>query len=1164
MRIEWLYEARCEFEEQLAYYRSRGGAEAAAGFAGKILGAVERLAAAPRAGVLRRETLLGKHGFRALLVEQYACIYRIEDGVVRVYHLTDASKDNLYEILGVASGATDREVRGTMRNNVFLKSTLRQPVKTALLLAVVALITFAFVSRGAEYLLVKQETERLGEYYKSVGVLQSTTGDRWADTTEVVTYLEGNSMVEMVNTYNHTSAIMEEDFCNADIDCDGPGKPNCYFYFYGTLLDWNRETFNFYVDTVLSGYPEVVKEGGRVTLFRDFRHSDYPFDIDEANRQLKLGECYLVQGYYRPKIYPSCKVEISTPEPGIEIQTTYAVAGQVVENGHFYPVPADMKVNWSDPRLIVSEEDIQISFDEQRALNIIPIKDMNALPETRDTVSGIYLTDGRWLNDQDDKLGSKVCVINANLASLRGLKLGDTLTLRLQDIPSFFGYLHNMSGVEDAVLLASADTLTDTYEIVGIYDYLSRYPGTSVRNFAYLPASAVPHNFEMTIGENVWKEVYEINFAKGFGTNTTAFFPGEISFLLKNPEEEARFVVESRDDLARWGFEVVMLENNWENFQAAAKPMVRSSLMNAAIFSALLLVTFCLLAVVYYRMRRKEIAIARALGVPARRCARDVSVPLLLLGVQGIAAGACLGWQYTLGNAAGTLSAFTDLGEEVLPSLPVLWLAVLGGGALVLLIFVTLGGAVFLSSRPVLERVQGGALTARKDRTESAQAAGVAAPSGALVHTAVPVRRAETAPAESRRGSTGHVLRFVWRHITRAKLKSGLSILLAAGFTAGLAAIQLSIASSREKIDWLYENTAVEAELLLADSSQDIKGGGFLRQSTVDALLDSGYVTDAYLEGSATGAVIKYVPGMEDEHVLHIANVDTSRKTIRAFADEAVFLSPAGSGGTVTITYFDGWDGSLFAGDWTADEFPVVLPKTVYETFGGRFGLSCKGFRVCEAAGYYEGEVASMSGETDPVLIPLSAYRDMSKSRTVSYSKAHVTLDPSLNRELETFTQMVNDLSASQGMGATALRAVIWDEELRLAVAPLENSIELMEVLYPVTLVLSLLVAAGIAVLFVMTSAKEAAIMRVLGTSRLRSRVMLALQTAFTSAAGLLIGLVGVLAHTGRTRPELLAGLVGASALCAVLYLLAAIIGAAVSSTAVTSKNPLELLQVRE
>ena len=60
-----------------------------------------------------------------------------------------------------------------------------------------------------------------------------------------------------------------------------------------------------------------------------------------------------------------------------------------------------------------------------------------------------------------------------------------------------------------------------------------------------------------------------------------------------------QFLSETRDDLAAMGWKVVMLENNWENFQAAAKPMVRSSLMNAAIFSALLLVTFCLLAVVY-------------------------------------------------------------------------------------------------------------------------------------------------------------------------------------------------------------------------------------------------------------------------------------------------------------------------------------------------------------------------------------------------------------------------------------------------------------------------------------------------------------------------------------------------------------------------------------
>ena len=88
--------------------------------------------------------------------------------------------------------------------------------------------------------------------------------------------------------------------------------------------------------------------------------------------------------------------------------------------------------------------------------------------------------------------------------------------------------------------------------------------------------------------------------------------------------------------------------------------------------------------------------------------------------------------------------------------------------------------------------------------------------------------------------------------------------------------------------------------------------------------------------------------------------------------------------------------------------------------------------------------------------------------------------------------------------------------------------------------------------------------MRVVGTSRLLSCMMLALQTAFTSTAGLLIGLAGILLYIGRTQPELLAELLGASVLCAALYLLAAILGSAVSASILTARNPLVLLQVKE
>ena len=138
------------------------------------------------------------------------------------------------------------------------------------------------------------------------------------------------------------------------------------------------------------------------------------------------------------------------------------------------------------------------------------------------------------------------------------------------------------------------------------------------------------------------------------------------------------------------------------------------------------------------------------------------------------------------------------------------------------------------------------------------------------------------------------------------------------------------------------------------------------------------------------------------------------------------------------------------------------------------------------------------------------------------------------------------------------------NEELKQAVEPLTDSIVLMKLLYPVIVVLSVLVAAGVSVLFVMLSAKEAAILRVQGTTRLRTVLMLSLQQVFTCFAGLLVGLIGILLYMGGTRPDLLASLAPGAVLCAMLYLIAGIAGAVASSAAVTGKNPLEMLQVKE
>lgn len=90
MRIEWLYEAHAEYRERLSYYRNTVGILAAGKFSEDIMSSVSRLAEFPEMGVLKEGKLLGRHGFRALFIGKYVCIYRVEEDAVRIFHLADA------------------------------------------------------------------------------------------------------------------------------------------------------------------------------------------------------------------------------------------------------------------------------------------------------------------------------------------------------------------------------------------------------------------------------------------------------------------------------------------------------------------------------------------------------------------------------------------------------------------------------------------------------------------------------------------------------------------------------------------------------------------------------------------------------------------------------------------------------------------------------------------------------------------------------------------------------------------------------------------------------------------------------------------------------------------------------------------------------------------
>lgn len=90
-----------EFLAFLKYYKTEVGAPYSKKFADKVLHATQQLAEFLELGVLKYDMLMGKHGFRALFIGQYVCIYKIAMDTVYIYHFADARKNYMYHIFGM-------------------------------------------------------------------------------------------------------------------------------------------------------------------------------------------------------------------------------------------------------------------------------------------------------------------------------------------------------------------------------------------------------------------------------------------------------------------------------------------------------------------------------------------------------------------------------------------------------------------------------------------------------------------------------------------------------------------------------------------------------------------------------------------------------------------------------------------------------------------------------------------------------------------------------------------------------------------------------------------------------------------------------------------------------------------------------------------------------
>lgn len=1036
-----------------------------------------------------------------------------------------------------------------MSNKVFVKSILRKPFKLLVWALLILVIGFAFAAKMTEYLVVRGEIERIGSYYRAIGTITQSGKQPWEadDNTPVADYIES---LDTVAYGQHHRCVPAELVGMQNTDTDGfsfswregfPSQESGVYgnniYLYGTLAVSNKisnnmdDGTNMYcivldVDKVEAGHEEYVHVGDRVTAYY------YETEDTPASEQFEKGQRYFIRAYFDP-------FELGTNE-----LKDHLMLGKLDSERWAIPVDADEELDFSSPENAYIGENIDATRFNCKAVSLDGTKDMSALPAFQLSIRSDYMTDGRLLNLEDTLEERRVCVMHQGLAELRGFEIGDTITLNLRDFVSEDGYI-----TMDNTDWKSSTLDTMTFEIVGLYVTNGTH-ASGYTNDIYIPESCIPSGYE------IWNEPF-------YG----------YSFVLNSVRDKEDFMAQQYPIIRNMGFNLSFVPDNSGNFLKSADPMIQSAMVGAVIFGVVALIGLMLTVFVYTRMQRENFAIMRALGIHKRGAIVGFILPALVIGALMLGVGSVVARNYAQGTATEILSVLSETeGEVGMATANLLPTVAAALGVFLVMLF---AAGVLLSRRPVLELLQGGrarrrTLSDRIDRYILRKKDVGGEESGEVGK--FEGRELEDAP----RGSvsmTVPTMRYVMRQILRTPFKTALVVLIAAGFVFALGWMRFTVDYSIAEADRIYDSTVVEGEIVKRNTLMGTNFSGIIADKTVEKLNESDFVENLYLEATQTRNIIAYDDPNSGPYSWRNPDAiefDMSRAvllpTFIATNNYEKFVEEYGIEVKFSMfqSSFEDSDAEMLS------YCPVILPDETFAQIGLRMGDIVHVGYTSEGGGIYSGGMViagTYSGDISieeggyPCIIPLNWMKSDAERMhlPMRYSVAEFTIDTSKNRELDTFREGMGAIVESPDAGKLELSLLLWDEELKQVVKPLEQNVRLMSVLYPVTAVLSVIIAAGIAALLVMQAAHETALLRAVGLKRRRVLVMNTVQMAIPCLVGIIVGFAAVLILRNDSTSAL-----GVGAICAAAYLAGAVMGAMAASLAVLKRRPMQLLQINE
>lgn len=1056
-----------------------------------------------------------------------------------------------------------------MKINIFLKSLFRKPIRTLFVIIVLSLVSFTFISRATEFILINKEVDRLSEYYRAIGTVESLSGTEEDDASEVAEYISENPYVLISDKPRGASGVIKENFYNANLIGFEEIPANDVF-FYGTLISKDelkaektvddQYWYNFIVDTVVAGYPEYVSEGKEVVLLTISKP-------EAALEPLEVGSRYLVRGCYNPRTI----LYNSKHSP-----SQYLFVPLADNKDWFINVAENEYIDLESKEFDYLQKEVTWLYDSQHSLSLFSSKDRSASPITQQSAKLYYLTDGRWLDYNDTLENNQVCMVHNDFARIREISVGDTIEVEVKNNSSYNGIIPYDEYWESK---ENPENFITTLTVVGTYrctfddgDYSD--PNTATPDI-YVPDSLLPENFY---------------------TESDFLHQNYYSFVLDSSKNKNKFISQTQDEVSKLGFKMVFVENGWEEFEASTKPMVQSSLFNVVIYSIVILIAFCVIAFIYFNPRRKDFAIARSLGLPKNKCISQIALPMFLQGFIGITIGGISAWIYVINSSQNKINILATSLDKTVEPLEMRWLFLFCAIAFLLISILTIFGAVSISKNSVLSLLQGNSLSFRTPKFSKKNKVILENQDSNITINIVDIDNLTKTSDNKNTNAMSHILKFALKHIVRSKVKSFMLIFLAAAFIIGLSAINLSTVNNEKHLDELYQTIKVDVEVVKNNSFVEYSGvgHGFIYEKLIDEIMQSGFIEDYYVEGASLASSVFAVNDgkinrsviEKNAHILAIDNTEEFFRPEALISDKYITVSIVDSNGeaddeiydfsrngsNVKVSYMDGWDESLFTENWkekTENQlYPVIVPRSLYESLAidenGEIAFSSIASKkqpldICVVAGVYDGYVI---GDANPILMPRSALQALTKEKML-YKKVSFTIDSNKNRKINEFKTLANEILAKEENSIIETRLLMWDEELKKAVEPLEESISLMKLLYPITIALSVVISAGFSMLLIMLLSKDAAMMRIIGTTKLRSRMALCLQTIIPCIIGLIISSVVIILYSYQSS-NLNVGLINQLIFCTMLYLVSTIIGSMIYSIKLTNRQPLEMLQVKE